>query len=73
HLYVFKEGIIINGVYYYWEEIEGYRFANRKLTIKAKERKWNSITRRKHSWEVEKSKTKAVVETFKEHLKVVEM
>ncbi|MGV8147103.1 MAG: hypothetical protein ACLKAM_11095, partial [Alkaliphilus sp.] len=42
HLYVFKEGIIINGVYYYWEEIEGYRFANRKLTIKAKERKWNS-------------------------------
>ncbi|PHS29159.1 MAG: hypothetical protein COA82_12905 [Alkaliphilus sp.] len=72
-LYIFKEGIIINGVYYYWEEIEGYKFANRKLTIKARQRKWNSIIRRKHSWEVEKSKNKAVVEAFKEHLQVIEM
>lgn len=72
-LYVFKEGVIINGTYYYWEEIEGYRFVNRKLTIKAKKRKWSSFFTKKNSWEIENSRIKIVAETFKKHLPVIEM
>jgi len=70
---IFNEGIIIQGTYYYWEEIDGYKWEKNKLTIKPKKRKWNALLLSKRSWQVKKSKRSIVGKILKDHLELIEM
>ncbi|MCD5414929.1 MAG: hypothetical protein LR001_08025, partial [Clostridiales bacterium] len=69
----FNEGIIIDGVYYYWSEIEGYNWKKNKLIIKPNKRKWNAIILRKRSWRIKKPKMGEVARMLKKHLKHIEI